>query len=96
MQTRDFTDAAGRTWSVRQFTPTAPPTLLSSAHAEGWLTFERDDGERRRLVPAPDGWQELTEDALRAALEAARPVARASDLPGFEWVREHEGRPTGG
>ena len=90
---REFTDADGRAWSVRQFTPTAAPTLLSAAHAHGWLTFEREDGERCRLVPAPAGWERYADDELRAALKSARPVSRASDLPGFEWVLDGERRP---
>ena len=80
MAAREFVDADGRTWSVRQFTPTAPSSLLSSAHASGWLTFERDDGERRRLVPAPADWQTLPEEALVHALAAARPVAKAEAM----------------
>lgn len=89
---RELRDAAGRLWTVRQFTPTTQPTLLSEAHGRGWLTFERDDGERRRLVPAPGGWEALDEAGLRAALERARPVARASDLPGFGWVDDGPAR----
>ena len=77
---RLFTDAEGRGWSVRMFTPSAPSHLLSEAHADGWLTFEREDGERRRLVPAPPDWATLPDDALRRALAGARPVASADAM----------------
>jgi hypothetical protein len=77
---RRFVDAEGRTWRVRQFTPSAPTTLLSPAHAGGWLTFEREDGERRRLVPAPASWYALTDAALARALQDARPVAKAETM----------------
>jgi hypothetical protein len=36
-----------------------PPRL-----AAGWIAFECGD-ERRRLVPIPEGWSELGENALR-------------------------------
>ena len=74
---RRFSDVEGRAWRVRKFAPAAPSHLLSMAHTEGWLTFEREDGERRRLVPAPDGWEALPDDALVDALACARPVPRA-------------------
>jgi hypothetical protein len=37
---RRVTDADGRPWRVRFFTPSAPTTLLSAAHARGWLTLQ--------------------------------------------------------
>jgi hypothetical protein len=70
---RTLTDAAGRTWVVRKFSPSTG-VALTPDHARGWLTFERDDGERRRLVPAPDDWERMTDAALSAAIEVARPV----------------------
>ena len=83
---RRFTDQAGRVWSVRRFVPRTPSALLSSAHADGWLTFERDDGERRRLVPALADWETLPDELLRSALAAARPVARAADMLALGWL----------
>jgi hypothetical protein len=77
---RRFTDRAGYAWRVRRFTPTGAASTLSPDHARGWLTFVRDDGERRRLVPAPDDWETMPEDALRYALDAARQVARADAI----------------
>jgi hypothetical protein len=46
----------------------------------GWLTFESNDGQRRRLAPVPEyagGWAAAPEDQLRAwcgqAVEAPSP-----------------------
>lgn len=79
-RSRRFVDDAGRAWQVRIFAPATAPALLSAAHARGWLTFECEDGERRRLVPAPDDWDTLADDALAIALASARPVARADAM----------------
>src|ERR1700681_2548792 len=37
---------------------------LSEGYGRGWLTFESLD-DKRRLVPAPDGWEKGTSAELR-------------------------------
>jgi hypothetical protein len=42
----------------------------------GWLAFQAG-GERRRLVPIPDDWKSLPDEALRSLKERATPSDRA-------------------
>jgi hypothetical protein len=55
---------------------------ISAAMSHGWLAFESEDGERRRLAPIPErdhGWDAASEDELRGWCEsahAAPPVRR--------------------
>src|SRR5215210_2723376 len=48
---------------------------LSSGYGAGWLTFESLD-EKRRLTPIPQGWEELSQEELRALCQHARIVAK--------------------
>ncbi len=51
--------------------------------SSGWLAFEADDGERRRLVPIPDmplGWYKASDDQLRAWCALAKATTRARRL----------------
>ena len=69
---RIFTDSHGITWRVYRIEPSSvSPALqrlrdtLPLRHDERrrpWLLFEADTGERRRLVPVPDGWDEADGD----------------------------------
>jgi hypothetical protein len=47
--------------------------LLGEQWARGWLTFETR-GEKRRLVPYPDEWVDLSEPELEALCRRATPV----------------------
>jgi len=54
---------------------------VHAAMSQGWLAFESEDGERRRLAPIPNqpkDWASATADQLRAWLSAsvAAPPAR--------------------
>jgi hypothetical protein len=42
--------------------------------AAGWLTFASVTGERRRVVPIPEGWDALDDVGLCGLLLNARPV----------------------
>ena len=44
--------------------------------AAGWLCFE-SRGEKRRILPTPEGWGEWDDERLAAALEGADIVRRA-------------------
>ena len=49
----------------------------------GWLAFEAEDGERRRLSPvpgAPSEWAATSEEQLRAWCAVAEPTPRARRL----------------
>lgn len=54
---------------------TAELLLPSAGMSKGWLLFE-SDGEKRRLVPIPDGWADLPVDALEQLCERAVPARR--------------------
>ena len=58
---REFTDAAGITWHVREVVP-APlnaaqrQVLARPDYQRGWVLFESADGDQRRFVPYPRDW----------------------------------------
>ena len=77
---REFTDSAGIAWRVWDTRPTT--AAVRDAYLDGWLTFEQQAplgrAPRKRLVPIPDGWEDLREDDLRrlclkAKAETPRP-----------------------
>lgn len=57
-----------RTTSQRRIT-------LMGGHGAGWLTFESLQ-EKRRIIPIPLHWEDLSQDGLRALCETARRVAK--------------------
>lgn len=58
-----------RTTSQRRIT-------LSEGYGGGWLTFESLD-EKRRLIPIPPRWEEVSQPELRALCERAKRIAKA-------------------
>lgn len=51
--------------------------------ARGWLAFEADNGERRRLAPIPEtphGWNSVSEGELRNWCSLAAPAPRVRRL----------------
>jgi hypothetical protein len=85
MALREFTDATGRLWTVWSVHPSSDVRLRSTRAVpgnadehdllrDGWLVFETP-GERRRLVPIPDEWEVVDDDAL------AQLCARAMSVP---------------
>lgn len=46
-------------------------TYLAPELAAGWVAFESERGERRRLAPIPEGWYEADERGLLGLLERA-------------------------
>lgn len=86
---RRFTDCVGIGWTVYCITP---PSLLDGAmillpHRErrqGWLLFESDEGEKRRLTPFPAEWAtisdfEMERWCMRATPDALLPRRRRDD-----------------
>ncbi len=49
--------------------------LPSPGMSKGWLLFE-SPGEKRRLVPIPDGWSELSPMELEYLCDRATPAPR--------------------
>ena len=48
---------------------------VASEYSQGWLCFE-GEGEKRRLAPVPDGWEEAGPDRLATWLQAAKRVVK--------------------
>ena len=48
---------------------------LSEGYGSGWLTFESLE-EKRRLIPIPARWDELSQGELRQLCEKAKRVAK--------------------
>jgi len=79
---RYFEDVDGRHWQAWAVRPGAQVSVTQHLNtptggvdAEGWLAFQCDEtGERRRLRPAPDSWEEAPPSALRAWCEEAQPA----------------------
>ena len=79
MPLRTFTDHDGHTWKVWTVVPTLARNdrklHLGTGMVDGWLCFE--SGEvKRRIIPAPPGWEAWSAERLDAALAEAQPVER--------------------
>lgn len=57
-----------RTVSQRRIT-------LAQGYGRGWLTFE-SLSEKRRLIPIPSGWEEMSNGELRMLCQKAKPITR--------------------
>ena len=60
-------------------TTTQRRITLAQGYGAGWLTFESLQ-EKRRLVPIPAHWDELSQGELRALCDKARRVARIEGM----------------
>ena len=49
---------------------------LTSGLSGGWLCFEADDKEKRRLTPIPDDWQQCASEQLEQYCARAMPARR--------------------
>ena len=79
MPIREFQDSHGVNWRVW---PTLPG--LKGAHPKalhgGWLTFQCAE-RTKRMVPIPDGWENVSSDGLERLLDAAeetKPARRSN------------------
>ncbi len=52
---------------------------LSAGYGAGWLTFESLD-EKRRLIPIPQGWEDISQEELRTLCQKARRVTKNESL----------------
>jgi hypothetical protein len=48
----------------RRVNASRPRTHAATGYENGWLCFESENGEKRRLVWAPDSWEKLPLDRL--------------------------------
>ena len=97
---RSYTDAAGVSWRVFRIEPDPVSSVLErlretlhSAPRERrrpWLLFESAAGERRRLVPVPDEWEQPGSDRLLADW-----CAKADPVPPAPEQRAADRRGTG-
>lgn len=53
-----------------------PRGVLTEGLAQGWLAFESEQEERRRLAPIPADWLRCTDERLEEYCEQAREVRR--------------------
>jgi hypothetical protein len=60
----------------RRRADSGPRTVVSPGFENGWLCFESSSGEKRRLVPVPDGWDIASADKLWMWCRAAAEVPR--------------------
>ena len=72
----DFADANGTVWTVSEiarmdFSERLMALLPHPERRQGWLLFESQFGERRRLTPIPDNWRTLSASALQQCLAGA-------------------------
>ena len=56
-------------------TTTQRRITLSEGYGSGWLTFESLN-EKRRLIPIPSRWDELSQAELRGLCDKAKKIAR--------------------
>ena len=59
----------------RRRSPFRRSVSVASEYHNGWLCFE-SEGEKRRLVPIPEGWAEMGPDRLATLLQAAKRVVK--------------------
>jgi hypothetical protein len=50
---------------------------VASEYSNGWLCFE-GAGEKRRLAPVPDGWEQAGPDRLATWLQSAKRVVKCA------------------
>jgi hypothetical protein len=75
---RIFADARGLRWDACAIHPSASATArvrLPEPYQSGWISFD-SAVEKRRLSPIPDGWESLSDDALRTLCDRAEIVPR--------------------
>lgn len=77
--------AGGSSYSGEERRGLVPDRRLSSHSARntispefknGWLCFENSSGEKRRLMPVPDGWERMSIQELLKIMSDAKRVVR--------------------
>ena len=89
VQSREFVDAVGLSWTVReiaspQLTGVMARVLEHDRRRGGWLVFESEEGEKRRLSPYPPDWRTMS------TFEIERWCMRATHVPPAPARREQD------
>lgn len=61
----------------RRTNPQRPRTHVAMGYENGWLCFESDNGEKRRLVWAPEGWENLPTERLWVLCRVATHIVKS-------------------
>lgn len=77
MALRNFTDSQGHTWRVwnvvPQYAMERDEERMTPGLQGGWLCFE-NSGEKRRLSPIPEDWENAANEALEQYCRQASAV----------------------
>ena len=65
-----------RMQSDRRVNPFRPRTHVAMGYENGWLCFESEEGEKRRLVWAPEGWENLPTERLWVLCRVATHITK--------------------
>ena len=74
-RSENFAFADRRRTPERRKNPFRRTIEVATEYSSGWLCFE-SEGEKRRLAPVPDGWEEAGPDRMAAWLQAAKRVVK--------------------
>ena len=91
MSLREFEGPGGVRWkawdvTAGQIHPKTRAEDYMRDLAEGWIVFERVDGEeKRRLCPYPDDWQSRADEEVAALCEKAEIVKKRLTPPLGSW-----------
>ncbi|MBW3569475.1 MAG: hypothetical protein KY467_00075 [Gemmatimonadetes bacterium] len=83
MALRNFIDSQGHTWRVWNVVPQyaldRDEDQMTPGLQGGWLCFE-NAGEKRRLSPIPDGWENADDRELEEYCRDAAPVQQRAGV----------------
>lgn len=88
MSLREFIGSDGRRWkawdvTAEQIHPKTRAEDYMRDLSDGWIVFERVDGEeKRRLCPYPEAWDSWPDEEIAALCDRADPVKRRA-TPAF-------------
>ncbi|NUQ20900.1 MAG: hypothetical protein HOQ09_08055 [Gemmatimonadaceae bacterium] len=95
MSLREFIGSDGRRWkawdvTAQQIHPKTRAEDYMRDLADGWIVFERTDGEeKRRLCPYPEGWDEWPDAEVAKLCDRAEPVKRRA-TPAYGIPAKHD------
>jgi hypothetical protein len=60
----------------RRLNPFHRESVVQPGFESGWLCFESEEGEKRRLAPVPESWEGASSEQLQAWCRLGVPVLR--------------------